>query len=56
MLGATNTDLHNFILGPFLFSQFRYTLIRITFKKSGPVCIKVTLMRVRVNIAAAEKQ
>jgi hypothetical protein len=56
MLGATNTDLYLFILRLFLFSQFMYTIVRITLKKTGYVRIKITMRRVRVTIVAAEKQ
>jgi hypothetical protein len=31
----TNHDLYIFILGRFVLSQFRYTLIRITIKEAG---------------------
>jgi uncharacterized membrane protein len=56
MLGATNIDLYIFILGLFVFSQFRYTLIRITLQETGHVRIKATFRRVRVTIVAVKKQ
>jgi len=54
MLGATNTDLYIFILGCFVFSQSRYTLIKITLKDTDHVSIKVTLRRVGATTVAEE--